>query len=263
MNPEDVGALVGGLIGLALMVFIWIYPIHRGIKVAKVKGLSPHWMWFGVHPLGGWIAFLIIRFGVKRLPCPTCGAPMKPALRFCPNCGQPVSSAASPHAVAPGPVEAEEALSPGFFRIHCLQCSRTLKVPTDLAGKKGRCPYCQALIEIPAQTSDEYSRALPVGGPAPARAPYAGLGPRGFASQGSTETCGLAVASLVLGLIPLTCLPSLLAIIFGHIALQRIDQSGGQLTGRRMALWGVVLGYIFTAVNIIYGIIVGVGAAGG
>jgi hypothetical protein len=54
------------------------------------------------------------------------------------------------------------------------------------------------------------------------------------------KTSGFAIASLVLGLVG----GSLLAVIFGHIALRRIKRSWGLLTGRGMAIAGLVLGYI-------------------
>ena len=60
------------------------------------------------------------------------------------------------------------------------------------------------------------------------------------------QTSGLAVASLVLGLmsfvtIGLTGLP---AIICGHLASARIKRSGGRLTGQGMAIAGLVTGYL-------------------
>ncbi|MBL0314116.1 MAG: hypothetical protein IPP78_15750 [Holophagaceae bacterium] len=56
--------LVITLLITLLIVFIgglWIWPIFLGIKAAKEKHRSPHWMWFGIHPIGGWIALAILR----------------------------------------------------------------------------------------------------------------------------------------------------------------------------------------------------------
>jgi hypothetical protein len=90
------------------------------------------------------------------------------------------------------------------------------------------------------------------------------MGPaRGAWRSAEPRTCGQAIAALVLGLIPCTCVPSILAIIFGRLALSAIDASQGQLTGRGMAMSGLVLGYVFTALNLIYGIICGIYAAAG
>ena len=69
------------------------------------------------------------------------------------------------------------------------------------------------------------------------------------AVTGQPETCGLATASLVLGILSflLACFTSLPAIICGHLALGRITRSNGTLAGRGMAVAGLVMGYLFTA----------------
>jgi hypothetical protein len=67
-----------------------------------------------------------------------------------------------------------------------------------------------------------------------------------------TARSGLAVASLVFGaLSPVllcTCVGPLvtgpLAIVLGHVALARIGKSGGQTTGRGLAVGGLALGYV-------------------
>ncbi|RIQ11363.1 DUF4190 domain-containing protein [Jiangella rhizosphaerae] len=56
-------------------------------------------------------------------------------------------------------------------------------------------------------------------------------------------TSGLAVASLVLGILWLGWLGSLLAVIFGHISLGRMKQDPS-VSGRGLAIAGLVLGYI-------------------
>ena len=60
--------------------------------------------------------------------------------------------------------------------------------------------------------------------------------------QGKTN--GLAVASLVLGILWLWWLGSVLALIFGYVGKNQIDRSGGQESGRGMAIAGIVLGWI-------------------
>lgn len=76
--------------GLAFMgaLLIWITPIVVGVKSAKSKGLSPHWMWFGVHPLGGWIAYIVVacRRGRDAM-CTSCGHTWALSFGFCPTCG--------------------------------------------------------------------------------------------------------------------------------------------------------------------------------
>lgn len=54
------------VVGVFVSLFLWIFFISRGIKAAKEGGRSPHWMWFGIHPLGALIAFLILRHLAKN-----------------------------------------------------------------------------------------------------------------------------------------------------------------------------------------------------
>ncbi|MET7299234.1 DUF4190 domain-containing protein [Embleya sp. NPDC005575] len=67
---------------------------------------------------------------------------------------------------------------------------------------------------------------------------YPGYG--GYLPQPGTN--GLAIASMILGIVWLYWLGSLLAVIFGHIALAQTARTGQQ--GRGMAIAGVVLGWV-------------------
>jgi hypothetical protein len=55
---------------------------------------------------------------------------------------------------------------------------------------------------------------------------------------------GLAIASMVLGIVWVYWIGSILAVIFGHVALSQIKNSQGGQRGRGMAIAGVVLGYV-------------------
>jgi hypothetical protein len=58
-------------------------------------------------------------------------------------------------------------------------------------------------------------------------------------------TSGFAVASLVLGLMLCTGIfGGILAVVFGNLALARIDASQGAMRGRGLAIAGIVLGWI-------------------
>jgi hypothetical protein len=81
--------------------------------------------------------------------------------------------------------------------------------------------------------------------PAPLSAPmptYAAPSPSTYVAAGVGVTSGFAVASLVLGIVG----GSILAIIFGFVALSQIKKRGQQ--GRGMAIAGVILGFVGTAV---------------
>ena len=58
------------------------------------------------------------------------------------------------------------------------------------------------------------------------------------------RTNRLAIAALVVGILWLFYLGSVLALVFGYTAKRQIDESGGLQGGRRMAVAGIVLGWI-------------------
>ncbi len=56
---------------------------------------------------------------------------------------------------------------------------------------------------------------------------------------------GKAIASFVFGLLfVFACLAGVPAILLGHSALREINRSGGRLHGRKLALAGIVLGWV-------------------
>ena len=85
----------------AVLFFLWAFPIKKGIGAAKKAGVSPYWMWFGIHPLSGWIAYLILKrasdfvfvdnFSVNwksaKVKCYSCGEVIKIRSVFCEKCG--------------------------------------------------------------------------------------------------------------------------------------------------------------------------------
>ncbi len=62
------------------------------------------------------------------------------------------------------------------------------------------------------------------------------------------RTNGFAIASLVLGIVWIDWVGSVLALVFGYIAKGQIDRSGGQQSGRGMAIAGIVLGWVGIAI---------------
>jgi hypothetical protein len=71
----------------------------------------------------------------------------------------------------------------------------------------------------------------------------------------SSKTNGMAIASLVLGILWLWGLGSLLALIFGVIGKNQIDKSGGLESGRGMAIAGIVLGIVGLAGAVLFTIL--------
>lgn len=66
------------------------------------------------------------------------------------------------------------------------------------------------------------------------------------------KTNGFSIAALVLGIVWIYWIGSILAVIFGHVALNQIKQADGRQTGRGMAIAGLVLGYIGIATLVFF-----------
>src|SRR5215218_2586150 len=77
----------------------------------------------------------------------------------------------------------------------------------------------------------------PVPPPAPYPYPYAG-------PVQVRTTNGMAVASLVAALVWFMWLGSVCAVVFGHVALGQIKNSGGTQSGQGIAIAGLVIGYL-------------------
>jgi hypothetical protein len=75
-----------------------------------------------------------------------------------------------------------------------------------------------------------------------------------YATRG---TNGLAIAALVLGILWVYWVGSILAVIFGHVALSQIHRS--RQGGRGLAIAGLVLGYVGLALLLL--LIIGLGVA--
>jgi len=81
--------------------------------------------------------------------------------------------------------------------------------------------------------------------PGPYAPPYPPPYPYPYAAYASPGTNGLAIAALVLGILWVYWVGSILAVVFGHIALSQIRHSHQR--GRGLAIAGLVLGYAWLA----------------
>ncbi len=75
--------------------------------------------------------------------------------------------------------------------------------------------------------------------------------PSSRATMQPTSTNGFAIASLVLGILWLYWVGSVLALVFGYVALGSIKRSGDTEKGKGLAIAGVVLGWIGVATLLI------------
>ena len=83
----------------------------------------------------------------------------------------------------------------------------------------------------------------------------------GMRLPGSGKVDPLAIASLLFALAGMTCLfvlGSIVAVVLGHIALKQISDGDG--ASRRLAIFGLSIGYIGLIVGVVVGLILLVGA---
>jgi Domain of unknown function (DUF4190) len=104
----------------------------------------------------------------------------------------------------------------------------------------------------PAPPSAPPPGSAPPSAPPPPSAawdqPASGASPASPSAQ-RPRTSGLAVASLVTGLFVWCFLiPGIVAIVLGFLAIEQINDGGGRVKGRGMAITGIVLGYVGVAV---------------
>jgi type II secretory pathway pseudopilin PulG len=88
------------------------------------------------------------------------------------------------------------------------------------------CQNCGTLLQGQREARPQPFDAAP-------RAPY----------TGPTETSGKAIGSLICGVLFFIFPIPIVAVILGHLALSDIRRAAGRLTGRGMAIGGLVLGY--------------------
>lgn len=108
------------------------------------------------------------------------------------------------------------------------------------------CPQCGAS----AQQAPQPAPPPAVAAPTPAAASQPSSQPQPYYGQPPQQSEGKATASLVLGILSITCfgiLAGIPAVILGHMAKSSIRKSGGRLTGDGKATGGLVMGYISLA----------------
>ena len=102
------------------------------------------------------------------------------------------------------------------------------------------------MTATPPQEPDRGPAPPPTPPPQPATPAYSA------GTQSTPRTNGLAIASLVLGIIPCTGITSILAIVFGFMARNQIEQSGGTQQGSGMALAGIILGFVWIGISVFW-----------
>ncbi len=127
-----------------------------------------------------------------------------------------------------------------------------MSVLPSMAGMQVACPHCGKAFTVPPDSVSPASPPFPpqMGPNAPQQPP---MDPRMMQYYGAPpqKTSGLAIASLVLGILSICAgLLGLIAIGLGIAAHSSIN-SNSNMTGKGMATWGIVLGILGAAVNYI------------
>lgn len=92
-----------GLVAVAaLIVLLWVLPITLGLRCARRKNYSPLWMLFGINPIGGWVAFIVLSSLPGRRQCPRCGGFIAVHWKLCPYCQTQIASPEMPIPLPPG-----------------------------------------------------------------------------------------------------------------------------------------------------------------
>ena len=98
MSESDAAAAIIVLFFILIFFGGWAALVVFGIKAAKKKNRSPHWMWFGVHPLGALIVFIVMMVLEPLKLCPQCARPSPAGARLCPFCAYSFVLGAAPGA---------------------------------------------------------------------------------------------------------------------------------------------------------------------
>jgi Domain of unknown function (DUF4190) len=100
-------------------------------------------------------------------------------------------------------------------------CGARFEVEESYAGETINCPDCDRPLRVPEL------------------------------EQGPLRTSGFALASIILALVgAFTIVGTLAAIVLGGIGLGNIARNPGRVTGKGYAVFGIVLGVLFTGLSL-------------
>ena len=93
---NDSGAVLAGLFAMMFILVLlagWVALIVFGVQEARRKNRSPHWFWFGLHPLGALITFIVMKTISPLKRCARCMQAAPLYAQLCPYCQAPYAAA--------------------------------------------------------------------------------------------------------------------------------------------------------------------------
>ncbi len=83
MDNDQILLMLVSLVILAVYVGL----IVLGVRLARSKNRSPHWMWFAVHPIGLVVVLIVMACLSPLKRCPQCARTVHREARLCSFCG--------------------------------------------------------------------------------------------------------------------------------------------------------------------------------
>jgi len=132
-----------------------------------------------------------------------------------------------------------------MIRFQCSHCGKEVEVQDAYAGSRGQCPGCGQEITVP-QVGDPGGVTMSgAGAPPPAGRPV----PVSDRQTAPEKTSGMAIASLVCGLLGCLQITAILAIVFGLMGIRQVNRSEGRVGGMGLAIGGMILGVFLALVG--------------
>ncbi|NIA22176.1 MAG: DUF4190 domain-containing protein, partial [Anaerolineaceae bacterium] len=124
-----------------------------------------------------------------------------------------------------------------MIHFQCSHCGKEVEVEDAYGGSRGQCPGCGQEIAVPQAADPGGATMSGAAAPPPAGRPVAVLDQQ----AAPKKTSGMAIASLVCGLLGCLGITAILGVIFGLLGLRQVNRSEGRVGGMGLAIAGLVL----------------------
>lgn len=132
--------------------------------------------------------------------------------------------------------------------MYCRNCG------TENKDDAQRCLTCGEFLQVPQQPQQPRPPQTPQQGPysGGSQGPYSGGSPGIAGGYKAQTTSGLAITSLVLGILGFfTCITAPIGLILGIVSLGQIKNSSGRVGGNGFAIAGIILAVVAMLINVV------------